>query len=197
MNNALIERYNNIAKYYNKEHANKLRFKGFYDILILTEYLSSFENCLFIETDKNIKYYWYIDKNNMFNIDSTTSKIYIQKKGIKLKVTKIELFDFVNKYDDNFWNKYEEILRNIKYPSLRRLVMIRIDNCSFCDNPSKDVTFIIENIYTRYGYQYCDFCEKFAKYGFIKFKIKTILKKFKIYSKIVGKIMKLYYNTKQ
>jgi len=190
MNKELIDRYNNIAKYYNSH----LNYKGYYDFLILKSYLSLFEKYLFIETDKNKVYHWYIDNHNLFLVDNISSKIYIQKVGFNLPSYKIEFSEFINRYGNNFYKKYEEILKTIKYPSLKRLIMIRIDSCSFCNNPEKSETFIIENIYTRYGYQYCKFCEKFSKYSFMKFKIKKALHRFKIYTKVVGKFLKLYYN---
>ena len=194
MNKELIDRYNNIAKYYNSNNNIHVHYKGYYDFLILKNYLSLFEKYLFVETFENNVDHWYIDKHNFFLVDKITSKIYIQKVGFKLSSYQIEFSEFINKYGYNFYQKYQEILKKVKYPYLKRLIMIHIDNCSFCNNPEKAETFIIENIYTRYGYQYCKFCKNFAKYSFMKFRIKKALYKFKLYTKVAGKFLKLYYN---
>ena len=193
MNNLLINRYNNISKNYISTDTYP-HYKGYYDFLILTKYLSLFEKYLFVETVNHKIYYWYIDKYNFFTIDNVSSKIYIQKLGLNLPCNKIEFSEFINKYGDNFYQKYDEILKTLKYPILKRLIMIYIDNCSFCTNPEKKEIFIVENIYTRYGYQYCKFCEKFAKYSFMKFRIKKALHKLKLFTKVIGKLLVLYHN---
>ena len=72
MNKELINRYNNIAKYYNLH----LHYKGYYDFLILKSYLSLFEKYLFIESDRSEVYHWYIDKHNLFLVDNISCKIY-------------------------------------------------------------------------------------------------------------------------
>lgn len=194
MNIELINRYYSIVKYYNNTDDTYPRYKGYYDFLILKEYLLLFEKFLFVEMDTNNNiHYWYINKDILFTVDN--SKIYINKLGLNLKSYQIELLDFVDKYDDDFCNNYKNILKNIKYPILKKLIMIYLNKCSFCNNPEKEETFIIENIYTRNGYQYCKFCERFAKYAFSKFKIKKALHRLKLYTRVVGKLM-LIYQTK-
>jgi hypothetical protein len=192
MNTELINRYNTIVKYYDKDFNIYPRYRGYYDFLILKQYLSSFENFLFTEIDKENKiHYWYINKDILFTV--INSNIYVNKKGINLSCYQIELSEFISKYDKDFSEKYKNILKDIKYPYAKRLIMIYLNRCSFCDNPDKEETFIIENLYTRNGYQYCKFCERFAKYSFTKIKIKRALHKFKLYTKVIGKLLLIYH----
>jgi hypothetical protein len=195
MNQELIKRYNHIIEYYNVNE-NYPYYKGYYDFLILKEYLSLFENFLFIEDENNKYYEWRIFKDNMFTVDKVNNKIYIEKDGINLSSNQIEFSEFISKYGYNFYKKYDDILKKLSYPSLKRLIFISIYNCSFCDNFEKNDTFIIENIFTRQGYQYCAFCERFAKDSFQKNKIKKHLDTFKLYSKVVGKLLNLYHTVK-
>lgn len=169
MNSELIKRFYDTLKYYNSTEQIYPYFRGYYDFLILKTYLKS--------------------KNKNFKI-CDDNKIYIQE--LNSPSIKLELYKFL----DDFCIQYENILRTLNYPSLKRLIMIHIHKCSFCNNPTKENTFIIENIYTRQGYQYCKFCERFAKYSFIKHKIKKTLIKLKLYSKIVGKLMMIYQTIK-
>jgi len=170
----LIKRVYDTLKYYNSTEQIYPHFRGYYDFLILQTYLNS--------------------KNKNFKI-CDDNKIYIQ--DLNSTSSKIELSDFLNKKCENdFCIQYENILRTLNYPSLKRMIMIYMYRCSFCENKEKENTYIIENIYTRQGYQYCKFCERFAKYSFIKHKIKKKLLEFKLYSKLVGKLIILYKTIK-
>lgn len=173
MNSMLIKRFYDTLDYYNPNEQIYPRFKGYYDFLILQKYLNS----------KN--------KNFKIGIDN---KIYIY--NLNLHSEKIELSEFLNIYEKEFYVDYENILRTLKYPLLKRMIMIYMYRCSFCENKEQETTFIIENIYTRQGYQYCKFCERFAKYSFIKFKIKKLFLKLKLYFKAVGKLIVLYKTLK-
>jgi hypothetical protein len=195
MNQELVERYNSIIKYYNTEEIYP-HYKGYYDFLILREYLSLFKNFLFIEDENNKYCEWRIFKDDMFTVDKVKNKIYIEKDGVNLNSNQIELSEFINRYGYNFYKKYNDILKSLSYPSLKRLIFISIYNCSFCDNFEKNDTFIVENIFTRQGYQYCEFCERFAKNCFLKNKIKKNLDTFRLYSKVIGKISNLYCRVK-
>jgi len=166
MNQELVKRYDSIIKYYNTEEIYTY-YRGYYDFLILREYLSLFENFLFIEDENNKYYQWRVSKD-MFTVDKTNNKIYIEKVGENLLSNQIEFSNFISKYGYNFYKKYDDFLNKLSYPSLKRLIFISIYNCSFCDNFEKNESFIIENIFTREGYQYCAFCERFAKNSFSK-----------------------------
>ena len=173
MNSVLIKRFYDTLKYYNPTEQIYPHFRGYYDFLILQTYLNS--------------------KNKNFKI-CNDKKIYIE--DLNLPSNKIEISEFLNKYENDFYIQYENILKTLKYPPLKRMIMIYMHRCSFCENKEKETTYIIENIYTRQGYQYCKFCERFAKYSFMKHKIKKKLLNFKLYSKVVGKLMIMYRTIK-
>lgn len=175
MNSDLIKRFYDTLKYYNSTEQTYPQFRGYYDFSILQRYLNS--------------------KYKNLEIEVLDNKIYIQ--DLNSTSSKIELSDFLNKKCENdFCIQYENILRTLNYPSLKRMIMIYMYRCSFCENKEKETTYIIENIHTRKGYQYCKFCERFAKYSFTKHKIKKTLVKLKLYSKVVGKLMVLYRTIK-
>ena len=185
MNDYLMNRYTIAAKeYYDIPSCMHESPRGYYDLLILRKFLKSLKTS---DIDNHtIEFDMYFKGFIIFN-----SKIYVCVRKLILRF--VELSIFIAKYSLNFRYYYYSNLKNISFPRKLRLVMIYLHTCLFCNNPNKEDTYIHENSY-KYGYIYCSFCKPFVTHIIHRKPIKNYLKKLRLFSRAIGKLMIIYNN---
>ena len=213
-NEELINRYNKFAVYYemNKYNSHDLLkynyYPGFYDFEILKLVMKDIEYILI----KDNKYYVNLNIPFFINIDLdvdstndlrsmleneneyiTTYEVFVNliKDNKKLKLS---LKNFISFYP-TFYIKYYENMKKFRMKTPRRLIIISIKECDFCYNPRKEYVKIQENIHTKMGYRSCSDCVVYSNFIFLRKRVNKLMKKFKFFTKIIGKFMILFYKT--
>ena len=211
-NEELINRYNKFAVYYENNKYNNhdsLKYNfypGLYDFEILKLVMKEIEYVLI----KDNKYY--IQQNLPFfiNIDldiktKNESKTMIENESENIityevfinlikdsKKLKLCLKDFISFYPE-FYLKYYLSMKKIRMRPPRRLVMISIKECDFCFNPREEYVKIQENVNTKMGYRSCSDCLIYSKFIFLRKRVKKLIKKLRIFTKVFGRLMILFY----